>query len=74
LPTIVLGRSGMQFQTPPAVYIPVATSGIHHSGNTFRGDSTVSLRLRKLMDSPLLPVHEVLYKLIKRGEASSGIL
>jgi formylmethanofuran dehydrogenase subunit B len=50
---IVLGRPGMRFATPPAVFIPVATPGLHHAGHFFRSDNVVALRLKKLTDSPL---------------------
>jgi formylmethanofuran dehydrogenase subunit B len=60
VPTIVLGRAGMRFDRPPAVYIPVATPGIHHAGHFFRGDNVVALRLRKLIDVPLPAVADVL--------------
>ncbi|MDX1751124.1 MAG: formylmethanofuran dehydrogenase subunit B [Methylophaga sp.] len=58
--TIVLGRSGMQFETEPEVYIPVGVPGIDHEGRTFRSDSVVSVPLRKLRDSGLPSVFEVL--------------
>ncbi|MBN46939.1 MULTISPECIES: formylmethanofuran dehydrogenase subunit B [unclassified Methylophaga] len=58
--TIVLGRSGMQFETEPEVYIPVGVPGIDHEGRTFRTDSVVSVPLRKLRDSGLPSVFEVL--------------
>lgn len=59
-PTVVLGRAGMRFDRPPAIYIPVATPGIHHAGHFFRGDNVVAVRLRKLVDSPLPAVADVL--------------
>ena len=58
--TIVLGRSGMQFETEPAVYIPVGVPGIDHVGRTFRCDSVVSVPLKKLRDSGLPSVFDVL--------------
>ena len=60
VPAIVLGRPGMQFEKPPAVYIPVATPGIHHAGHFFRGDNVVAVRLRKLIESPLPSVAQAL--------------
>ena len=60
VPTIVLGNPAMRCAQPPAVFIPVATPGIHHAGHFFRGDSVMALRLRKLIDSPLPPVAEAL--------------
>ncbi|MCC5796074.1 MAG: formylmethanofuran dehydrogenase subunit B [Methylophaga sp.] len=58
--TVVLGRSGMQFETEPEVYIPVGVPGIDHEGRTFRTDSVVSVPLRKLRDSGLPSVFDVL--------------
>lgn len=58
--TIVLGRSGMQFEAEPEVFIPVGVPGIDHEGRTFRGDTVVSVPLRKLRDSGLPSVFEVL--------------
>lgn len=58
--TVVLGRSGMQFENEPEVYIPVGVPGIDHVGRTFRTDSVVSVPLRKLRDSGLPNVFEVL--------------
>ena len=59
-PTIVLGSPAMQFSTPPAVFIPVATPGLHHAGHFFRSDSVMAVRLRKLCDSPLPSVAQAL--------------
>lgn len=58
--TIVLGRSGMQFETEPEVYIPVGVPGIDHEGRAFRTDTVVSVPLRKLRDSGLPSVFDVL--------------
>ena len=58
--TFVLGRSGMQFETEPDVYIPVGVPGIDHEGRTFRCDSVVSVPLKKLRDSGLPSVFDVL--------------
>ena len=60
IPVVVFGRPGMRFSAPPAVYIPVAVPGIHHAGHFFRSDSVVALRLRKLIDSSLPAVADVL--------------
>ncbi|MDT8310499.1 MAG: formylmethanofuran dehydrogenase subunit B [Methylophaga sp.] len=57
--TIVLGRSGMQFESEPAVFIPVGVPGIDHIGRTFRCDSVVSVPLKKLRDSGLPSVFDV---------------
>ena len=60
LPTIVVGRSGMQFELEPDVFIPVGTPGIDHAGHVYRMDSVVALRLKKLRDSGLPSTAEVL--------------
>ena len=64
--TIVVGRAGMLFEKPAAVYIPIATPGIHHAGHFFRGDNVVAVRLRKLVDSPLPTVAAVLAQIESR--------
>lgn len=58
--TVVLGRSGMLFEVEPEVFIPVGVPGIDHEGRTFRGDSVVAVPLRKLRDSGLPSVYDVL--------------
>ncbi|WP_445372494.1 formylmethanofuran dehydrogenase subunit B [Methylomonas sp. HW2-6] len=60
LPTIVVGRSGMQLEAEPDVFIPVGTPGIDHAGHVYRMDSVVALRLKKLRDSGLPSTAEVL--------------
>ncbi len=60
LPTIVVGRSGMTFAKEPAVFIPVGTPGIDHVGHTYRMDSVVAIRLKKLRESGLPSTSDVL--------------
>lgn len=60
VPTIVLGRSGMAFENPPEVYIPVGVPGIDHPGHTYRMDNVVAIRLYKLRDSGLPSTAEIL--------------
>ncbi|MGH8548491.1 MAG: formylmethanofuran dehydrogenase subunit B [Methylococcales bacterium] len=60
LRTIVVGRSGMQFDREPDVFIPVGTPGIDHCGYAFRTDNVVAVRLRKLRESALPSCSEVL--------------
>lgn len=48
IPTVVLGPPGMKPQGTPAVFIPVGTPGVDHSGQLVRCDSVVSLLLRNL--------------------------
>ncbi len=60
IPTIAVGRSGMQFEKEPDVFIPVGTPGIDHAGHAYRLDNVVALRLKKLRDSGLPSTAEVL--------------
>ena len=60
IPAIVLGRAGMQCDTAPEVFIPVATPGLDHAGHVYRCDSVVSLPLRGLRGSALPAVASVL--------------
>jgi len=60
VPTIVIGRSGMSFQQPPQVYIPVGVPGIDHAGHTYRLDNVVAVRLHKLRDCGMPSSAEVL--------------
>lgn len=59
-PTIVVGRSGMQFSKQPDVYIPVGTPGIDHPGHAYRLDNVVAIRLKKLRNSGLPSTADVL--------------
>ncbi len=65
-PSIVLGRAGMQCDTPPQVFIPVATPGIDHSGNIYRCDTSVVLPLQSIRDTNLLSVSDVLQAITDR--------
>jgi formylmethanofuran dehydrogenase subunit B len=60
LPTIVIGRSGMNFAKEPDVFIPVGTPGIDHAGHAYRMDNVVAIRLKKLRESGLPSTAEVL--------------
>ncbi len=53
LPTIVLGTPGIEMAQPPAVFIPVGTPGVDHTGRLVRCDNVVSLPLRNLGRAPL---------------------
>jgi formylmethanofuran dehydrogenase subunit B len=53
LPTIVIGTPGLAMAQPPAVFIPVGTPGLDHTGRLIRCDSVVSLPLRKLRPTTL---------------------
>lgn len=71
-PTLVLGRSGMRFERPPAVYIPVATPGLDHAGHVYRCDAATALPLRALRRSPLPRVAEVAHALLERLPDEAG--
>jgi formylmethanofuran dehydrogenase subunit B len=60
IPTIVIGRSGMQFEKQPDVFIPVGTPGIDHAGHAYRTDNVVAIRLKKWRDAGLPSTAEVL--------------
>ncbi len=53
IPTIVIGRDGMQFDVFPEVYIPVGVPGIDQEGLMYRCDNVVAMPLYKLRDSKL---------------------
>jgi len=59
-PTIVIGNSNLQFSTPPAVFIPVATPGLDCSGTLFRVDSSIVLPLKQTRASTLPTLAEVM--------------
>jgi formylmethanofuran dehydrogenase subunit B len=66
VPTIVLGRAGMNQRAGSAVHIPVATPGIDQAGHLYRTDNVVAVRLRKLVERGLPAAHEVLSQIIAR--------
>lgn len=60
IPTIVIGRSGMQFAKEPDIFIPVGVPGIDFQGHTYRCDNVVALPLYKLRESGLPRAADVL--------------
>ena len=62
---IVLARAGTKLKTEPRVFIPVATPGIDHAGHVFRTDNVVAIRLKKLRESALPSVAEVVSSIEK---------
>jgi len=60
VPTIVIGHPAMKFKQTPAVFIPVATPGLDITGTQFRSDSSVALPLKKLRETGLPTLTEVL--------------
>ncbi len=60
VPMIVLGTPGLALRKPPAIYIPVGTSGVDHAGRMVRVDSVVSLPMKNLGRSALPRAADVL--------------
>ena len=60
VPQIVIGHPATRFAKEPAVFIPVATPGIEIKGIQFRSDSSVSLPLQQLRQTPLPSLAAVL--------------
>lgn len=60
VPTVVIGRSGMQFDREPEVFIPVGCPGLDHAGHMYRCDNVVAMPLYKLRDSGLPSAADVL--------------
>lgn len=59
-PTIVIGHPDMKFDTQPDVFIPVGVPGVDHTGTMFRMDSSVAMPLKKLHDTELPSLSEVI--------------
>lgn len=62
-PVIAFGHPDTKFETPPDVFIPVATPGLDSAGTLFRVDSSVVLPLKKVRESTLPTLAEVLLQL-----------
>lgn len=60
IPTVVFGHPAMQFVREPEVFIPLAVPGIDCKGTQFRSDSSVALPLKKLRETSLPRLDEVL--------------
>ncbi len=59
-PTIVIGHPDMQFEHQPDVFIPAGIPGVDHSGLMFRMDSSITLPLKKLRDTELPSLSDVM--------------
>jgi formylmethanofuran dehydrogenase subunit B len=62
-PVIVIGHPDTQFEHMPDVFIPVGIPGVDHSGQMFRMDSSITLPLKKLRDTNLPGLSEVIGKI-----------
>jgi len=58
-PVIALGAPDSQFDTAPAVFIPVATPGLDSNGQQFRVDGSVTLPLTAAKPSDLPTLSQV---------------
>ena len=59
-PTIIIGHPDMQFEKQPDVFIPVGIPGVDHTGTMFRMDSSVAMPLKKLRETGLPSLNEVI--------------
>lgn len=59
-PIIVIGHPATQFERQPDVFIPVGIPGVDHTGLMFRLDSSITLPLKKLRDSQLPKLSDVI--------------
>lgn len=62
-PTIVIGHPATKFERQPDVFIPVGIPGIDHSGLMFRLDSSITMPLKKLRDSQLPKLSDVIHQI-----------
>lgn len=63
VPVIVIGHPDTQFERMPDVFIPVGIPGVDHNGQMFRMDSSITLPLKKLRNSNLPSLSEVIAKI-----------
>lgn len=62
-PTIVIGHPDIQCGHPADVFIPTGIPGVDHAGLMFRMDSSITLPLKKVRDSDLPSLNEVMAKI-----------
>ena len=75
-PTIAIGHPDTQFTQMPDVFIPVGIPGFDHAGQMFRMDSSITLPLKKLRDSSLPSLSEVITMIetkLSAAELSAGV-
>lgn len=59
-PSVIIGNPNLPFTQPPAVFIPVATPGLDAAGAMLRVDGSVMLPVRKVRETDLPTLAEVL--------------
>ncbi len=62
-PTIVIGHPDIKSGHTPDVFIPAGIPGVDHAGLMFRMDSSITLPLKKVRDSNLPSLNEVIAKI-----------
>ncbi|HYE35986.1 formylmethanofuran dehydrogenase subunit B [Methylocaldum sp.] len=60
VPTVVIGRSGMRFESEPEVFIPVGVPGIDSAGHMYRCDNVVAMPLYQIREAGLFKASDVL--------------
>lgn len=65
IPTIILSSNGIRPARNPDVFIPIGIPGIHHSGQLFRTDTIVSLKLKKITNNKKPSAAEIMNKIIQ---------
>ncbi len=64
-PLIMIGNTNSKFDETPDVFIPIATPGLDCSGTLFRVDSSVILPLKKVHETDLPTLSEVVSEIEK---------
>lgn len=65
VPTIVIGHPDMKLDKTPDVFIPVGLPGLDHTGTMFRLDSAVALPLKKVRNTDLPSLAQVIKKIME---------
>lgn len=65
VPTIVIGHPDTKFDKAPNVFIPVGLPGLDHAGTMFRMDSAVALPLKKVRNTDLPSLAQVIKKIME---------
>lgn len=62
-PIIVIGNANTTFVTEPEVFIPIATPGLDSKGTLFRVDGTIALPLKKIRNTDMPTLAEIVHKI-----------
>ena len=66
IPTIFIGDGNSSSGQKPDVFIPCGTPGLDHAGQMIRTDSVVSMTMKKLRNSELNSVHDILMGMVNK--------